>query len=596
MISLFIKYWKLLVDILIVIALCVAFSYFDPFHMFRKAHLEQTANMVSSIKAIGELVTAEYYGEVISFEGDTLPLTEDNVTDSIKHFYRLMVTELDQIPGNSKRGELTKAISQVITTLRDANRNLYPAFMAFIAHKHYDKRIEKYIEQDAPIKLKSGVDADLCRDIRDELLNKKKQLEKNYATELANQYYTDYLNELPGYLYDFYDFYSQGRFAGKKANDKEQVILIARGTVKAGFNFGTLDERNFLYDAPKKQIRLYGLSAQILDTVINPWFIPERKVPGYEFVNNPKTTDYAQVLAAKNNCRLKLTNNACQAGLLEQAQQNGKEVIRNFFSVLLNQPDLTVSFNEMPGNDMMKRITRDSVITADEAVEFSQLLERYRLAMETATPNERANMEFECRILVNQIKNCRFILTGKPFHLFDKAFIDFEKLSQNVAMLNDSTCIYRNDTLPVNKLIRTWVSNIRDTLREIPLGKMLGYSTGYLTQNPYWYADTSIAFITDFNSTLTLFQQKYPEITRTEYFYPEVGFSGALFDTLNFTQWQQVDSTIEKIIVTRTFVLKQEKDTLRLVECHNAKYYVQTSPIKKFSKFIQKQIHKNNEP
>ncbi|MFA6401113.1 MAG: DUF4230 domain-containing protein [Salinivirgaceae bacterium] len=596
MIALVLKYWKLMLDILIVVALCVAFSYFDPFKMFRKAELKQTANMVSSVKDIGELVAAEYYGEVISFEGDTLKLTEDNLTDSVKHFYSLMVTDLDQISDKAKRGDMTNAISEVIKRLKESNKDLYPAFMAFIAHKHFDKRIEKYVEQDSPLKIKNGTDTDLCSDIRDEMLKKKKQLKKNYSTDLADLYYTDYLNELPNYLDGFYDFYSQGRFSGKKGDDKEPIILIARGTVKAGFNFGKLDERNFLYNPSKKHIKLYGLSAKVLDTVINPWFIPEREVPGYEFVNNPKTTDYAQVLAVKNICRHKLAGKALEAGLLEQAQQNGREVLQNFFSVLLNEPELTVSFNEMPNRHVMERITRDTLITPAEAEEFSQLLQRYRLAMETATTEEQNNLAFEQRILINTIKYCKFSSTNQPFHLFDLAFVQFKYIQKNIPKINDSVCVFKNKTIACNQLVKVYLAYIRDTLAKMEQGKLLGYSTQYLAENPYWYSDTSICFIFDFNQTLSLFQQDFPEIKPIDYQFPQVGLSQFLLDTLNFTQLQQLDSIVEKTLLQQAFVINGEREILKKVENHNAQYYVKSKPIKKFTKYIQQQLHKNNEP
>ena len=66
MISWILKNWKLFIDIIIVVGSIVLLTIFDPFGIFTNRSLKNTANILSSVKDIGELVTAEYYGEVIS--------------------------------------------------------------------------------------------------------------------------------------------------------------------------------------------------------------------------------------------------------------------------------------------------------------------------------------------------------------------------------------------------------------------------------------------------------------------------------------------------------------------------------------------------
>src|SRR3954452_22724098 len=56
-----------LTQAILVVAAVLLFSFFDPFNIFgsRKKTLKDTPTSVTSIKQIGELITAEYYGEVL---------------------------------------------------------------------------------------------------------------------------------------------------------------------------------------------------------------------------------------------------------------------------------------------------------------------------------------------------------------------------------------------------------------------------------------------------------------------------------------------------------------------------------------------------
>ena len=67
------KYFKTLTDILIVAAIVGAFAYFDPFGWFRgPTKIKDTPLILSSVRSIGQLVTAEYYGEAVATLADTI--------------------------------------------------------------------------------------------------------------------------------------------------------------------------------------------------------------------------------------------------------------------------------------------------------------------------------------------------------------------------------------------------------------------------------------------------------------------------------------------------------------------------------------------
>ena len=93
MIALFLKkYWSYILDSLIVVAVILAFTFWDPFGIFNTAKIRQTATLVTGIREIGELVTAEYYGEVIS-SWKEFKLTQ-YPTDTLSGFARKYYNEL----------------------------------------------------------------------------------------------------------------------------------------------------------------------------------------------------------------------------------------------------------------------------------------------------------------------------------------------------------------------------------------------------------------------------------------------------------------------------------------------------------------------
>ena len=57
-----------IIEVILVIAAILVFAYFDPFGILvsNKLTLKDTPAHITEIRSIGELVTAEYYGEVIS--------------------------------------------------------------------------------------------------------------------------------------------------------------------------------------------------------------------------------------------------------------------------------------------------------------------------------------------------------------------------------------------------------------------------------------------------------------------------------------------------------------------------------------------------
>ncbi len=360
MIGFILKNWKLVIDILIVIALVIAFTFWDPFDIFQQSKLRQTANLLTSIRDIGQLVTAEYYGEVISswkeFKLSEFP--EDVITEHATDlFVELRNTLAD--PKNSK---------MEVKAIREKYDTLYSKLIAFVGlHYFPEKKLTKLYDakhQSSPFERK------ILKKLKDEDANWKKRRDKNKekSTLEKDDEFQDYLDSIPLYIGGFYNFYSSLFNQDLQAGElkKKNIVFIGRGWVKAGFDFGTFDESNFLYEKSIKTVHFYGLKAVILNEDINPWFIPQQKVKGFDLVDFSGDVNFVDSKEVKADCKKKLSE---QAGteILKQAQANGNEALRNFFSLLLNEPDLIVEFHTTPYDHFLELVGADSLITLNEA-------------------------------------------------------------------------------------------------------------------------------------------------------------------------------------------------------------------------------------
>src|SRR5690606_26402936 len=79
MTGLLLKNWRFILDIILVIGLVILLFIWNPFGIFGGGlKLTPTTNMVTEVKQLGQLVTSEYYGEVISsIEESRLNLLEE---------------------------------------------------------------------------------------------------------------------------------------------------------------------------------------------------------------------------------------------------------------------------------------------------------------------------------------------------------------------------------------------------------------------------------------------------------------------------------------------------------------------------------------
>jgi len=150
MIRYLIKQWELLLEIILVIGLILGFTFWDPFHIFTNSELQATSNLVTGVRDIGQLVTTEYYGEVISSwkEFKLTRFPEDTVTSYASDLYLELKHTLYKVPNRRKVDE---AVTQ-FKREHEIEPELYNKFIAFLSTRFLNARLERVYDKNGDLK------------------------------------------------------------------------------------------------------------------------------------------------------------------------------------------------------------------------------------------------------------------------------------------------------------------------------------------------------------------------------------------------------------------------------------------------------------
>ena len=323
------KFWsniQLVFQIAIVVGVVLLFSFLDPFGIFRskKQSLENTPVTVESIKQIGQLITAEYYGEVLTSLQESIEqeikesdLTDDQEFDKLEEQYIEALQEFYDQRSSVKLGIFNKG-----NKLYDLFYEDYPFLTEYPFYQPFIQSILSEVKKD-----------------------NNKQRWKNERQLLKELIKVENQKELDEILIAI-NAVSSNKFKENKREEREvfssnktkrkQIVVLGRGSVKAGINFENFTESNFKYDEENRTIHLIGLKPRILTSDINPWFIPEKKVKGFEIVlMTRKARKPELMLRVKQQALDKLTQNAIKAGIVDNARKNAESNLKSFFSLLI---------------------------------------------------------------------------------------------------------------------------------------------------------------------------------------------------------------------------------------------------------------------
>ncbi len=350
--------FSLILQSLLVIAGVLLFSYFDPFGILapKKKTLQDTPVSVESIKEIGQLVTAEYYGEVLSSLHETFIDEVNNVqfknkVDTLNLKYIKALTDF-------KDGKDTIQIKvRWYRKRKDLVDYFHSSYPELSNHPFYQKMLAIIIEKANRLKYSYDNEGDILKAIW-----KNEKIDPTIFNLTPAEIENSFRKE-------------EEELKTTKAYKKRQIIAIGRGWVKAGLDFGNFNERNFKYDKAHNTIYLFGIDAKILDYDINPWFNAKAKIKGFEIIaatNQANRADYLEQV--KESCLIKLKTQAENSGIVKQAQANAIETLKNFFSLLIGSPIDRVVISKSSPEEYLNDLAQKKLIAKDQLIRIDSLL------------------------------------------------------------------------------------------------------------------------------------------------------------------------------------------------------------------------------
>ena len=397
------KNWKSILDVILVIALVLLFFIWNPFGIFGGGlQLRPTANLVTEIKEMGQLITSEYYGEVIASmeEARMNYLEEEAVAEKASRLYDQLYDAMSYLHDfQSLEPEVREAQYQEMGLTR-ARRKIIRSKVS------RSNILEKLNDQDL---LEDFSYEPLYGDILEYVWtsgrgNRSWEGTPRQKEDALMLLYSRAANNQEEDLQEsaFMQFYYAKKHTEQSKKElRKKLAIVGRGWVKAGFDFSKLDNTNFYVNEEAGEVHFFGFSATILNSDINPWFIPELGIPGFEILDYNGKVDFKDAQTLKLHCIDKLVVKAREADILQNAERNGAEILKNLFSLLTGKDIKKVFFHHDDIIQFSKAIAEDEYISYHEAV----LLD-FNLAKERDTIDSLLNTK-ENSYKNNQLANHR---------------------------------------------------------------------------------------------------------------------------------------------------------------------------------------------
>lgn len=357
-----------LLQVLLVIVGVVLFSFLDPFGIFvsSKLKLKDTPVDVRSIQDIGQLITAEYYGEVVRSYAYQIREENQKEVDDLK-------SELE---------ELNLQFWDVVNELRPLYKNKQIKRTRKQVYKLYETKMGDFISAESYELFLYYTYRELYKEKRYKLRHLDDELRQGKAEKFIRELVRN--EEIPigderfveGLVSRYQEYLLKEE---KKITRKSNLVMLGRGWVKAGFDFGKFTQENFRYDPESNRINFVGFMPSIISATINPWFIPEKGVEGFEFliVERRAKKDYRIVQTVKQMCLDELKRKAIvDRQILSQAVKNAEANMKEFFGLILEDPIDHVRFYDDELTFAYEEITRNDSISGEELILINSLLKK----------------------------------------------------------------------------------------------------------------------------------------------------------------------------------------------------------------------------
>jgi hypothetical protein len=439
---------QLFLNILIIGGLLLLLFIWNPMGIFgAKLSLQPTANITLEIREMGELITAEFYGEVITSldEARVGHFNRELIGNQASMCFRELwecIEELRSFEGMSKeekeayvqegmsrstkrnlvsRGVRNNTIMDKLEALGDWDEfQVLPLYREVLGYLY-----EKYQRRGNGIKIPLNE-----RETRQLLISLFEMGEFPELVEDTDDFITAYISLETSTL--------------SRGEARKKLAMVGRGTVKAGFDLTEIDESMYHFNEKAGELHFFGLAPRILNVDINPWFIPERGVPGFDILMASNGINFKDAKKVKEYALRELEASAHRAEILANAEKFGEETFRHLFSLIKETPVKKVYFHHDKIISFAKQIQEDGWIDNREAVRLNQLI-REELKIIDSLRMQRQNQTSNRDLADQKWKTLTFLLQRLQQLPYEDHDVNFNCFSTKVSQFLEDEIIDDNE-------------------------------------------------------------------------------------------------------------------------------------------------------
>lgn len=499
MIGWLLRNWKFLLDIVIVLAIVILIFIWNPLGIFGgEVKLKDTSNMVAKVNQIGQLVTAEYYGEVIaSIDEARLNLIED---ENISNNAIILFKDIKSALGNLKSFQALPNFEK-----DDEYKKMTPVSRW--------RRIIRYDVNSRNIgdKLKyhgfmDDIAADpLYDDMLEYIYRLKSRRPRNVRWEPNPRHREEALfmiyNELPSPNEtlngeDFMKFYYENKTVElSRSESRKKLAMVGRGWVKAGFDFSELKESSLLINETLGEIHIMGLTPQILNADINPWFIPEKGIPGFEILDDNGRVDFKDAKLVKEYCVEKLLAHAHRADILQKAEDQASETLKSLFTLITGKEIKKVVFHTDRLIQIASRIEKEKTVSQFDVVLLDSLLMQEFDLIDSLLVTAKTNGVIK-QTLFQKENNIAFVIKNLKNVSMMEMDLNYSYFSKDILAIPADGILDKNEIQLLDSLRIDWeLRDIDEFKKPIPYPIY------------FWYNSPG-EYITDFNNAIAFLMKK----------------------------------------------------------------------------------------
>ena len=357
----------------------------------KQIKLADTVVSIKEISEIGQLITAEYHGEVISslsliqaeyMNEEVLKPTFEIIKKTKQQLDTMVATKFDKKLSGVDL-ELANEKKKLTQLQNEENRNTRKISKS-------QKRIRRLELRKA--RLNRKVERKKFKTFRRNLTREEKRAMKVLQKSTGNNKKT-VVTKITNATFE--EFAESNRAAIEKKRKKqygEDIAYLGRGAVKAGYDLQALDSLNIFVSPTRDTIYFIDFDPQLFDVDINPWYYfdeekdmakeEERRLFGFELfdVDTERKTKITldQINQVKSDCKRKLRAEALDRDIFEAARTNAENSLLSFFQLLNLEPGQEITkvvISHSKYFDDKVDILYDRSIDEDELAEIKRIIE-----------------------------------------------------------------------------------------------------------------------------------------------------------------------------------------------------------------------------